>query len=455
LNPTNNFSISAWFNLNNAGPVLLLCKGNVPAYQSGGAYTIICVPSNGMLAFYVRDSSNAGFGCANATVSVNEWAHVVGTFSDGNISIYKNGVFVANGVLGTSTINTNNGPLGIGAEGDGGGMPFNGIIDDVAIHNRALSSEEIEQLYQIGLSGRSDYHLLPDSPCINAGDPNYVADPNETDLDGLPRVIGGRIDMGAYEFNHIPIADAGADREVYAWIDGIAEVTLDGNGSYDDDGQPLSYLWSWTVDGNTFTATGINPTIELPVGEHIIELIVNDGIDDSEADEVVITVIEPIEVTMKFTPQALNPHSKGNWVKAHFVLPEGFGVDNVDTNSPAKVEPLGIESEYINVFVNEDGLVEVEAAFGRATFCGAATDCGPVEVTVVGLLTTGQYFYGTDTIKIINKSLEYLGVLTSHWLEAGCGAPDWCGGVDLDHNSLVDLVDFAMFDGCCIEVIRQ
>ncbi len=38
------------------------------------------------------------------------------------------------------------------------------------------------------------------SPCIDTGDPGYVAGPNETDLDGNPRVIGGRIDMGAYEF---------------------------------------------------------------------------------------------------------------------------------------------------------------------------------------------------------------------------------------------------------------
>jgi predicted outer membrane repeat protein len=44
-----------------------------------------------------------------------------------------------------------------------------------------------------------DYHLLPGSPCIDAGDPNYPYDPNETDLDGNPRVISGRIDMGAYE----------------------------------------------------------------------------------------------------------------------------------------------------------------------------------------------------------------------------------------------------------------
>jgi predicted outer membrane repeat protein len=50
-----------------------------------------------------------------------------------------------------------------------------------------------------GLWVEGDYHLLWDSPCINAGDPDYVSGPNETDLDGRPRVIAGRIDMGAYE----------------------------------------------------------------------------------------------------------------------------------------------------------------------------------------------------------------------------------------------------------------
>jgi len=48
-----------------------------------------------------------------------------------------------------------------------------------------------------------DYHLLPGSPCINAGDPNHLFDPNETDLDGKPRVIGCRIDMGAYEYGQL------------------------------------------------------------------------------------------------------------------------------------------------------------------------------------------------------------------------------------------------------------
>ena len=46
-----------------------------------------------------------------------------------------------------------------------------------------------------------DYRLLPQSLCINTGDPNYILDPNcPNDLDGNPRIVDGRIDMGAYEF---------------------------------------------------------------------------------------------------------------------------------------------------------------------------------------------------------------------------------------------------------------
>ncbi len=48
------------------------------------------------------------------------------------------------------------------------------------------------------------YHLTLCSPCIDAGDPNYVAEPNETDIDGEPRIMGcadePRVDMGVDEY---------------------------------------------------------------------------------------------------------------------------------------------------------------------------------------------------------------------------------------------------------------
>jgi probable HAF family extracellular repeat protein len=52
-----------------------------------------------------------------------------------------------------------------------------------------------------GVWVEGDYHLLIGSPCIDAGDPNYIVEPNERDLDGKPRIINGRIDMGAYEYS--------------------------------------------------------------------------------------------------------------------------------------------------------------------------------------------------------------------------------------------------------------
>ena len=45
----------------------------------------------------------------------------------------------------------------------------------------------------------NDYHLQWNSPCINAGDPCHVVGENEQDIDGEPRVMLDRVDMGADE----------------------------------------------------------------------------------------------------------------------------------------------------------------------------------------------------------------------------------------------------------------
>jgi len=46
-----------------------------------------------------------------------------------------------------------------------------------------------------------DYHLLPASPCIDAGDPHFAYHAGDTDIDGQPRLMGRRVDMGADEFD--------------------------------------------------------------------------------------------------------------------------------------------------------------------------------------------------------------------------------------------------------------
>jgi hypothetical protein len=92
-----------------------------------------------------------------------------------------------------------------------------------------------------------------------------------------------------------PIANAGKDQIVLVGTGTIAVVTLNGSASRDRDSYTLAYKWTWTIDTATYKAQGINPTITLPVGEHIIELIVNDGNTDSRPDYVLIEVLTPAQ----------------------------------------------------------------------------------------------------------------------------------------------------------------
>ena len=45
----------------------------------------------------------------------------------------------------------------------------------------------------------ADFHLRATSPAVDRGDPAFVAGSGETDIDGAPRVSGGRVDLGADE----------------------------------------------------------------------------------------------------------------------------------------------------------------------------------------------------------------------------------------------------------------
>jgi len=54
-----------------------------------------------------------------------------------------------------------------------------------------------------------DFHLMTSSPCKDAGDPNFIPDPNSADLDGEPRLLNSRVDIGVDEIsdsNLMPIS---------------------------------------------------------------------------------------------------------------------------------------------------------------------------------------------------------------------------------------------------------
>jgi hypothetical protein len=155
-------------------------------------------------------------------------------------------------------------------------------------------------------SANNDFHLLPGSPCINTGNPtgNYSG---QLDIDGEPRVIGGRVDMGCDEtnFNNYPIAGICQGQRLFDWEGPFgAGITLDGSCSSDLDSSPgtnddIEYFDWYRVDPcnpDIEVSLGSGPIIDcnLPVGEHTIVLEVIDHAGACDTNEVMITVLYPV-----------------------------------------------------------------------------------------------------------------------------------------------------------------
>ncbi len=163
------------------------------------------------------------FSSYDFSTHLSEWHHIAVTFEkagtdQGDAKIYVDGALDIFGAL-AEDIDPGTWPVRIGLKTDDGTY-FNGAIDDVRIYGEALSANEIEQIYEAGLSGlvygaplfadasNGDYHLKSErgrywpaydvwvldsvtSPCVDGGDP-YLAPSGER----MPN--GGRINMGAY-----------------------------------------------------------------------------------------------------------------------------------------------------------------------------------------------------------------------------------------------------------------
>jgi hypothetical protein len=116
----------------------------------------------------------------------------------------------------------------------------------------------------VNLTG-GDFHLQPNSPCINSGNNAYI---NATsDLDGNPRIVAGTADIGAYEYQ-TPVSQIS-----YAWLDQYGLPIVAGIDTSDLDGTGFTVYQDWIASLNptnsasilamlapTNTATGVTIT---------------------------------------------------------------------------------------------------------------------------------------------------------------------------------------------------
>lgn len=207
------------------------------------------------------------------------------------------------------------------------------------------------------------------------------------------------------------IAYAGQDQLVYARYDGTASVTLDGSGSNGSKAHRLTYTWHL---GGSPVAMGIRPTLKLIAGEHTISLVVSNARQESEPSQVVITVMEPLEVECKIHPPSKTFFKNDLELMATLTLPLGMTTDQINSSEPLRLYPNGVEVRYqynIQWRRQKETRANIFVFFHKNTLKRISPD-GSAEVAISGQLKTGQYFYGIDTVQVVDRNQKATSTLT-------------------------------------------
>lgn len=236
--------------------------------------------------------------------------------------------------------------------------------------------------------------------------------------------------------NSRPVANAGADQTARVGDTAV----LDGTGSRDADGDPLSYRWSLSSRPATSNAalqgeTSPNPTLPIDrAGTYVAQLIVNDGEADSDADTVSVSTLNspPIAApgpnrTVHFgaTIQlngggSSDPDGDGlTFAWALLTVPEGSAAALSDTGALTPTFVADRPGTYVVQLIVNDGIVNSAPASVTVTADNAApiarddaaTTAAGVAVTV-NVLANDSDADPEDTLRVTSVTQPANGAAT-------------------------------------------
>lgn len=227
--------------------------------------------------------------------------------------------------------------------------------------------------------------------------------------------------------NARPIANAGPDQSVT-----VGELALlNGTGSSDPEAQKLTYTWTIVSKPAGSTTTLVNPNEDMPqikidkAGSYVVQLVVNDGIENSEPDTVVLN-------TKNLKPIAVAGKTQTVYVG-----------DKVSLNGSGSSDPEGDKLTYRWSFTNKP--VTTNARLSSTTAVAPTFDADVEGTFVVQLIVNdGALDSNPDTVTI---NVEQVQCDTSN--DTKRTIPVTIRDFDKSHP------DFEKFDGVELGIVKE
>jgi beta propeller repeat protein/parallel beta-helix repeat protein len=337
-----------------------------------------------------------------------------------------------------------NAPSGGGISGEGAidesVISFNNVwgnspVNYTQLSDRTGTSGNISQDPLFVDAGAKDFHLQMNSPCIDAGDPDYAPYPWQRDIDGDYAVMGLQVDIGADEyFGYIkPVADAGPDIHV----PGLELITLDASGSFQyDPNNELIYEWDQLegpavdLDDPESMHPSFMPGVE---GEYRFELVVWDGQYLSRPDEVFILVgnqapvadagldrVTPVPSQVRLNGTGSYDGDEIDVLTYSWKQIEGPQVTLQGADTPRPFFDCNEQGSYAFELIVSDGFVDSEPSVIRLTTVAVSMTLWNVEA---GYETTDYFHYadvsGKKVVYCVGPAENYGWNIKSKNLETG------------------------------------